>query len=73
MTAAEVQAILQSAMPDCEINVTGGDAKFHVQARGDMFKGLMPVKQQQLVYGHLTDHINSGAIHAVTMDLGAAD
>lgn len=73
MTAAEVQTILQAALPGCSINVTGGDAKFHVQARGDVFKGLMPVKQQQLVYSHLNEYINSGAIHAVTMDLGAAD
>lgn len=73
MTAEQVKEILQAALPDCEIDVTGGDAKFHVTARGDVFKGLMPVKQQQLVYGYLNEHINSGAIHAVTMDLGAAD
>ena len=71
MTPEQVKAILQAALPDCTIDVTGGAGKFHVQARGAVFKGLMPVKQQQLVYGHLNEHIKSGEIHAVTMDLGA--
>ncbi len=73
MTPDQVKEVLQAALPDCEIAVTGGDAKYHVQARGDVFKGLMPVKQQQIVYGYLSEYIESGAIHAVTMDLGAKD
>ncbi|TGG90763.1 BolA/IbaG family iron-sulfur metabolism protein [Natronospirillum operosum] len=73
MTPEQVKEILQAALPDCTIEVTGGDAKFHVRARGEVFQGKMPVKQQQIVYGHLNEHIRSGAIHAVTMDLGAAD
>lgn len=71
MTPEQVKAILQGALPECTVDVTGGGGKFHVQARGSVFKGLMPVKQQQLVYGHLNQYIQSGEIHAVTMDLGA--
>ncbi|MCH8552256.1 MAG: BolA/IbaG family iron-sulfur metabolism protein [Natronospirillum sp.] len=73
MTPEQVKQILEAALPDCTVAVTGGDAKFHVRARGDVFKGMMPVKQQQIVYGHLNEFIQSGAIHAVTMDLGASD
>ncbi|MFC3852585.1 BolA/IbaG family iron-sulfur metabolism protein [Salinispirillum marinum] len=70
MHAELVQEILTAALPDCTIEVSGSGAKFHVKARGQAFAGLMPVKQQQLIYGFLNEHIQSGAIHAVTMDLG---
>lgn len=70
MHAELVRDILTAALPDCTIDVTGSGAKFHVKARGPVFAGLMPVKQQQLIYGFLNEHIQSGAIHAVTMDLG---
>lgn len=73
MTADQVQNILQSAWPECQVAVSGEGAKFHVRVRGDRFAGLSAVRQQQLVYGCLQEHISSGAIHAVTMDLGAAD
>ncbi|MFY0664606.1 MAG: BolA/IbaG family iron-sulfur metabolism protein [Natronospirillum sp.] len=70
MHAEQVRDILTAALPDCTVEVTGSGAKFHVTARGSAFQGLMPLKQQQLVYGFLNEHIQSGAIHAVTMDLG---
>ncbi len=71
MTPEEIEQVLREAFPDSDITVTGGGGKFHVQARGDAFAGLMPVRQQQLVYQHLNAYIERGDIHAVTMDLGA--
>lgn len=73
MTANEVEQILRSAWPESQVKVSGEGAKFHVWVRAARFEGLSPVRQQQLVYGCLQEHISSGVIHAVTMDLGGAD
>lgn len=73
MTSDQVHNILQSAWPECQVKVSGEGAKFHVWVRGERFADLSPVRQQQQVYACLQEHISSGAIHAVTMDLGAVD
>lgn len=69
MSADEVQALLTAALPETQIQVEGGGAKFTVQAIGDVFAGKRAVQRQQLIYGVLNEHIASGAIHAVSMSL----
>lgn len=73
MTADQVKHILQGAWPECQVEVSGEGAKFHVWVRGNRFGGMSRVKQQQLVYSCLQEHISSGVIHAVTMDLDVVD
>ena len=72
MTPEQIKALLEAALPECEIAVEGGEGKFLVTATGSAFEGLNAVKRQQLVYGVLNEHISSGAIHAVTMRLKTA-
>lgn len=69
MDADQIQAILVSELPECQITVEGGGGKFLVSAVGDIFAGLNAVKRQQTIYKILSQHIASGAIHAVTMRL----
>ncbi|MDA1371622.1 MAG: BolA/IbaG family iron-sulfur metabolism protein [Proteobacteria bacterium] len=69
MDSEQIQELLATALPDCEIAVEGGDGKFLVTAIGNVFEGLNAVKRNQTVYQILNDHIGSGAIHAVTMRL----
>ena len=56
-------------LPQCDISVDGGDGKYLVNAVGAVFEGLNAVKRQQLVYKILGEHISSGAIHAISMNL----
>ena len=69
MEPSQIQALLESAFPECEISVEGGDGKFMVHAVGSVFDGLNAVKRQQAVYAVLNERISSGAIHAVSMRL----
>ncbi|MDH7944605.1 BolA/IbaG family iron-sulfur metabolism protein [Pseudohongiella sp. SYSU M77423] len=69
LDAQYISELLSAALPDCQITVDGGAGKFQVIAVGDVFSGLGAVKRQQLVYQHLNPHIQSGAVHAVTMRL----
>jgi len=67
MDAITVKELLQSHLPDCEFHVQGEGANYDIDAIGECFDGLRPVKKQQLVYGALSDHIADGSIHAVNI------
>ena len=65
MNAEEVKQLLDAGLPDCEIQVTGGNGHFDIVAVGDQFSGLNTLRRQQTVYAALGDAISSGRIHAV--------
>jgi acid stress-induced BolA-like protein IbaG/YrbA len=67
MDAAQVKALLQNHMQDCEFHVQGEGSHYDIAAIGTVFEGLRPVKKQQLVYAALSDRIADGSIHAVNI------
>lgn len=67
MQPEEVKQILQSHLPDCDIEVTGDGSHFDITVVGDVFEGLNAVKKQQLVYAGLNPQIADGSVHAVNM------
>ncbi len=67
MDAAQVKVLLQAQLPECEIQVQGEGSHYDIEAIGEVFAGLRPVKRQQLVYSALADHIADGSIHAVNI------
>ena len=69
MDSNTIEALLKAQLPDCDVSVQGGGGKFQVTAIGEVFDGLNAVKRQQKIYQILNEHIVSGAIHAVNMQL----
>ena len=69
MSPGDLEKLIASQIPECEIHVQGGEGKFHVSIVCEIFEGLNSVKRQQVVYKVLNEQIISGAIHAVTMQL----
>ena len=69
MDSEQVKSLIEAGFDDCEVIVEGGDSKYQVTVVSEAFSGLNPVKQQQLVYACLNEHIKDGSIHAVTMKL----
>lgn len=69
MDASKITTLLNAELSDCQVTVDGGDGKYLVTVVGDVFEGLNAVKRQQTIYKILNEHITSGAIHAVTMNL----
>jgi acid stress-induced BolA-like protein IbaG/YrbA len=67
--AQQISGLLQEALPGCQVSVEGGAGKFQVAIVGEVFEDLGAVKRQQLIYQHLNAHIQSGAVHAVSMRL----
>ena len=69
MDASQITTELNAELSDCQVTVDGGDGKYLVTVIGDVFEGLNAVKRQQAIYKILNEHITSGAIHAITMNL----
>lgn len=67
ITTDEIKALLQAALPDAEIYVSGEGSKYAVTVVTDRFAGMRPVAKQQLVYAAVNEHIASGAIHALSI------
>ncbi|MBL4820658.1 MAG: BolA/IbaG family iron-sulfur metabolism protein [Gammaproteobacteria bacterium] len=73
MNSELIKQLLDVDLPQCEITVEGGDGKYLVTVAGNVFEGLNAVKRQQKIYQILSEHISSGAIHAITMRLFTVD
>jgi acid stress-induced BolA-like protein IbaG/YrbA len=67
MDADAVKSLVETQLPECEIHVQGEGSHYDIDAIGDVFAGLRPVKKQQLVYAALGEHIAEGSIHAVNI------
>lgn len=67
MEPKALQAVLQSALSDCEVKVGGDGYHYEVVVIGDRFEGMSPVKKQQAVYAPINDLIRDGTVHAVSI------
>ncbi|MES2605692.1 MAG: BolA/IbaG family iron-sulfur metabolism protein [Pseudomonadota bacterium] len=73
MPTTEISALLTAAFPEAGITVGGAEGKYQVQIVSTAFAGMNRVKRQQAVYKVLNPHIQSGAIHAINMQLQTPD
>jgi len=67
MDVSEIKALIESGLQGVEAKVTGDGSHYEAIVIGDCFEGLSMVAQQKLVYATLSDHITSGAIHALSI------
>ncbi|MEY4640754.1 MAG: hypothetical protein RLZZ227_748 [Pseudomonadota bacterium] len=73
MNNDEIVRLLTDALPGAVIDVQGDGYKYQVTVISSAFTGLNRVKRQQAIYKLLNEHIQSGAIHAVNMQLHTPD
>ena len=67
MNAEEIKNIIETSLTDSKATVSGDEGKFEATVISNAFDGLSIVKQHQIVYKLLNEHIASGAIHALTI------
>ena len=67
MEVADIENLLNEALTLDELHVTFDGSQCKIIAVADMFDELSRVKKQQVVYAPLSDAINQGTIHAVTI------
>ena len=69
MPAAEIDRLIKAALPDAEvelIDLAGDDDHWSAVVTSSAFDGLTKLKQHQLVYKALGQHMG-GALHALQL------
>ena len=75
MDAAEIEALIKSALPDAKVTIedlAGDGDHYAAKVVSSAFKGLSRVKQHQLVYAALQGRMG-GALHALALQTSAPD
>ena len=67
METNEVKNIIETGINDCEATVTADGSKYTAIVVSDEFEGKTMVAEQKMVYALVNEHIQSGAIHALTI------
>ena len=67
MEASEVKKCIEAGMPGAEVSVTADGSKYTATVVSAEFEGKTMIAEQKMVYATVNDHIQSGAIHALTI------
>ncbi len=67
MDVSEIEKLINDAIELDELHVKFDGSQCQVIAVSDIFDTMSRVKRQQVIYAPLTQVINEGAIHAVTI------
>lgn len=67
MQPEQIQTLIQSRLPDSQVQVGIDGSHANLVVISPAFEGLSAVKKQQLVYAALSERIADGSIHAVHM------
>ncbi|HET9843958.1 MAG TPA: BolA/IbaG family iron-sulfur metabolism protein [Gammaproteobacteria bacterium] len=62
-----LKSLIKKAIPDAEIFVEGDGYHYQTTVISDVFKDKSLVERQKLVYKAVSEHIQSGELHALTI------
>jgi acid stress-induced BolA-like protein IbaG/YrbA len=67
MEPEAVKALIEAGIPGAQATVTSDGNKYTTIVVADAFEGKTMVAEQKMIYAVLDEHIQSGAIHALTI------
>jgi acid stress-induced BolA-like protein IbaG/YrbA len=67
MEASEVKKYIEDAIPGADVTVTADGTKYTAIVVSKEFEGKTMITEQKMVYAAVNEHIQSGAIHALTI------
>ena len=67
METSEVEQLIKDGMSADEVIVTADGSKYTAVVVSEEFEGKTMVAEQKMVYATVNEHIQSGAIHALTI------
>ena len=73
LATEEIKAMIEAGIAGATATVTGDGYKYEAHVVSDQFKGLSTIKQHQMVYATVNEHIASGALHALSIKTEAAE
>ncbi len=67
MEPDEIKTLIEKGIPQSQAIVTGESGKYEAIVISPEFEGLTMVKEHQMVYATVNEHIASGALHALSI------
>ncbi len=67
MDSLTIQKHIEAALPDAKVTVQGGEGKFEAVVISASFAGKTLIQRQRLVNAAVREHLESGALHALSM------
>jgi acid stress-induced BolA-like protein IbaG/YrbA len=67
MDPEQIKQLIEAGIAGAQATVTGDGGKYEATVVSEAFEGLSMLKEHQLVYATVNEHIASGALHALTI------
>ncbi len=67
METSEIKRLIEAGIADSQAFVTGDGGKYEATVISNAFDGLTMLKEHQLVYATVNEHIASGELHALSI------
>jgi acid stress-induced BolA-like protein IbaG/YrbA len=67
MEPSDVKKCIEAGIPGAEATVTADGTKYTAIVVSPEFEGKSMIAEQKMVYATVNEHIQSGAIHALTI------
>ena len=67
MEVTQIKQLIEQGLDQAQVTVTGGEGKYEALVISSAFDGVSMVKRHQMVYRTVNEHIQSGALHALTI------
>lgn len=67
METDDIKTLIEAAIDACEATVTEAGGKYTAVVVSPVFEGKTMIAEQKMVYAAVNEHIQSGAIHALTI------
>ncbi|TCK08345.1 BolA family protein [Marinobacterium sp. YM272] len=67
METSEIEAIIQQALPDAEIDVSGEECSFTLAIISESFEGQNLMQRQKSVLALFQTQLKTGRLHALTI------
>lgn len=67
MEPDEIKKLIEAGISQSQAIVTGESGKYEATVISEAFEGMTMVKEHQMVYATVNEHIASGALHALSI------
>ena len=67
MEARKVKECIEQGIPGADVTVTADGNKYTAIVISTAFEGMTMIAEQKMVYATVNEHLQSGAIHALTI------
>jgi acid stress-induced BolA-like protein IbaG/YrbA len=67
MTTDEIKGLIEQAIPNARVSVTGDGCNCEATVISEAFEGLNTLKRHQMIYAPINPYIADGTVHALAI------